>query len=259
MNLASLITEQPYVSGIDQITELLGILDVDIDDERQKKDFGDRMTQFFGQKAGTMMPSSSLARGISNNLMQYQMKANSFSEHMLSQFAPWLLENNAYDGYGNKIEPNRGWVLRYRNIVASDLDHKLLDEISFMPKRSKFKYNYTMPSNGLQANPSATVNLGELGVWNEWNDIKASGLGAEIRGFTDTKEYSDNIKFGRIELNQKAIQSIIYTKEKRAFEALRQKYPAIDGIIAKEVTNTISNKQKGVGHITKAPSFTGGQ
>jgi hypothetical protein len=259
MNLASLVTEQPYVSGIDQIVELLGILDVDVDDERQKKAFGDRMAQVFGQKAGTMMPSSSLARNISNNFMDYQMKADSLGEHMLSQFAPWLLDNYAFDGYGNKIEPNRGWMLRYRNIVATDLDHKLMDEISFIPKRSKFKYNYTMPSNGLRSNPAATVNLGELGLWNEWNEIKASGLGAEIRSFTNTKEYSDNIKFGRIDLNQRAIQSIIFTKEKRAFETLRTKYPAVDGVIAREVTRTVEGRQKGVGHITNAPSFTGGQ
>lgn len=261
MNLASLVTEQPWVTGIDQITELLGVLDVDMDDERQKMQFKERMGRFFGQKGGNLFPASSLLRTGANNMMEYQKKANGMTEHFQAQFAPWLLENNAYDGYGNRVEPNRGILRRYKDITETTLVDKLYSESSFIPRRTKFKYIHSQKGD-FYAKPSVGINLGELGLWNRWNEIKADGLGAELKDFANSQRYNLNIKENRVDENQKELQSIITTRGKRAFEVLREEHPVIDNIISKETSKTIVEKQKGKGYITGVsdmaiPTFTG--
>lgn len=213
-----------------------------------------------GQKVGNFVPASSLQRQTTNNMMDFQRKASGFWENSFMQFAPYLVENKAYDGYGNPIEPNRGIAFRKRNIQETDLAETLYAENSFLPTRPKFKYLYSKSDGGMNKTPSATIDLGKLGLWNKWNEMRADGMGLAIRDFINSQEYSDNMKANRVDENRTAIQSIINTKNKRAFEDLMREHPIIEREVMRSQGEKIIEKQKGKGYVSgvsNVPTFMG--
>lgn len=253
MNLSTLVMEQPFATGVEQIAELFGLLETDFTDPTQKRTASERLGRFFGSKIGNLAPSSSLQRQISNNMMDYQMRADGVAEHVLGQFAPYLLENNAYDGYGNKIQPAKGIGARYKNMETTSLEDTLYDESVFVPERKRFNHSYTQPSTTGMRNPPVTVNLGELGIWNEFNARKADGLYQELRNVRNSAEYKENMSIGRIDLNRNLLQSTIRQKEKEVFEGLLLDKPALLDVISQKQKKAIQEKQKGKGFITATP------
>ena len=149
-------------------------------------------------------------------------------------------------------------MLRYKNLATPSLADTLLDEISFIPSRPKFRRIYRKPSRYGEDNPPVGINLAKMGLWNEFAERVSVRLGNEIKSFMDSSEYKINMP-KRIDLNQKAIQGIISAKERSVLIEMVDEHNILSVKAEKELNKTIQDKQKGVGAIPNIvrPTFMG--
>lgn len=261
LNLMNVFLESPLAATPDQLAELLKDLSTmavtsdPLTQERGKR----KVAEFMGMRAGNLFPSSALSRTISNNLMDSQRRAHGFSEAAQSQFAPWLVDQTAYNNYLEPYEPSKGMFLRYTKIAQAPLESVLFAETGFYPKSTYFDFNAIMDNPSRYKNPSVNFNLAEHGLWTEFIELSRDGLRKEMDLYRQSKLYKDNMALDTsqgLDYNQKALQAIMDEKKRDAFKQLRSNYPNIDSILESKTKERVSEKGKKTGII---PSFTGAE
>lgn len=259
-NLVEGIKESPFFTGAESAMDILDVMGIGGMDQRSQEKADQFIEKFIGRTFGSLVPASSLQRQISNNQMEWRKKAQGMSEHFAAQFAPYLIEQDAVDGWGNKIEPNKGWLFRYRNVQPVDVEYEAFMEFNYHPDTPRFKYNYRTNQMAFGEAMSVPVDLAKEGVWNRWNEIRADKLKARIRSEMNSPEMLDIIRFGRKESAGKIFDSIIADQERRAFEIILEENPRLKYVISDAMLERKKLGQKPIGYVPKTnavPSFNG--
>jgi len=261
-NLVEGIKESPFFTGAESIMDILDVAGVGGMDPRMQEKADQFVDKFVGRVFGNLVPGSSLQRQISNNQMEWRKKAQGMSEHFAAQFAPYLIEQNAVDGWGNLVEPNKGWFFRYRNVQPVDVEYEAFMEFNYHPDTPRFKYNYRTNQMVFGQSMAVPVDLAKEGVWNRWNEIRADKLKSRIRAEMGSPEMLDIIRFGRKEEASKVFDSIIADQERRAFEIILEENPRLKNVIVDGMLERKKLGQKPIGYVPKTntvPTFSGGQ
>ena len=261
-NLVEGIKESPFFTGAENAMELLDVAGVGGMDPRMQEKADQYVEKLIGRMFGNIVPASSLQRQISNNQMEWRKKAQGMSEHFAAQFAPYLIDQYAVDGWGNRVEPNKGWMFRYRNVQPVDVEYDSFMEFNYHPQTPRFKYNYRTNAMEFGESMGVPVDLAKEGVWNRWNEIRADKLKSRIRAEMDSPEMRDIIKFGRKEEAAKVFDSVIADQERKAFEIILQENPRLKYVINDAMIERKNQRQKPIGYVQKTnvvPTFQGGR
>ena len=248
------IAESPVFTGPENILNIMQFANRDWLDEEEVKRAANEFGITMGRQLGNALPSSALNRQLYYNLIDDdQRRAQGFYDQFLGTIFPWMTSSKTYDPYGDPVDANSGWFFTKKEMVPLSLKHEFLDEVEFMPPDQKFKIVMQARIGG-ESLP-VLFNLAEHGLWDEYNEIRAQGMGAALQNVRDTEEYRDHLKnisaFGpRLEKARTLLQSRMDAKNNQAIEILRLKYPMIDSILIEDAQKKIVNKQ------TKRPIAT---
>jgi hypothetical protein len=216
LNFMYSVKELPWAQGVDRAHRLLST--------REQDDFGETAKKFFAEKAGQLVPYSSMQRNMFNNFEHYKVIAESVGDHFKNQFFPYdgVKARNAFGEYmGN----NGGWFFRNSDVNDDAIAEKAL-RLGVEMKNLKMKQSV----QGKKGEPLAQVKLSGEEYERLGNIVLDMQPRRVIGELLDSEKFRGNMRVGRAEgsrLNRTLIQSELDSIHRSALERLVQESPSV--------------------------------